>query len=225
MRKIQNSILMILSFLLGGIFYFQFDLEDILWNRHEQAIISAEQVTWNRETDYTGQKAGDGILFLTTGEEWEAVLCEFDYVTVVPVGIERTNVNDRSRGKDGLPYYIIELEDGTRLLAQMNRGLAARIQRGQRMELPLGRKIEIPQNTRTLLTPVCEARNVTGDYVLYTIDDTWKSEHVRPVFYGKLIASTLVAIIWAIVLQLIAERIPDKKALRRQNQTDEQENE
>lgn len=221
MRKIRNGMLMILSFLLGGIFYFQFDLEDILWNKHEQAIISAEQMAWNREADYTGQKAGDGVHFLTTGEEWEALLREFDYVTVIPMGIERTNVYDWEKASS--PYYIIELEDGTCLLAQMNQGLAARIQRGQRIELPLGRKIEIPQNTRAQLAPFCESHNIATDYALYTIDDNWKAKHVKPIFYGKLAASVIVAILWAIVLQLVAERIPDRKTVEQQNKREEQE--
>lgn len=225
MGKIRNGILMILSFFLGGIFYFQFDLEDILWSRHEQAVISAEQITWNQETDYTGQQAGDGILSLTTGAEWEAVRCELDYVTAVPVGIERTNVYDRSRKKGASPYYIIELEDGTCLLAQMNQGIASRIQQGQRFELPLGRKMEISPKTKRLLAPACEARHVMTDYVLYTIDDTWKTEHMNRIFYGKIMASVLVAIIWAIVLQLIAERIPDRKMTEPQNKVSEPENE
>lgn len=211
MRKIWNGISLILSLLLGVIFYFQFDFEDILWNKYVPAVISAEQMTWDVRTDFTGQKAGEGVLSLTTGAEWEASLCGVDYVTVVPVAIEKTNVYEQERGMNYAPYYIIELEDGTCLLAQMNQGLAAKIKQGQMIELPLGRKMEVPARTQSLLKPICDSRHIDTNYVLYTINDAWKTEHVNIIFLGKITASLLVALIWAVVLQLIMERIPNAK--------------
>lgn len=238
MRKFIDGALVVLAFAIGVIIYFQFDLEQILWNGNQSAAISAEQMKQDRVTDYTGRKAGDGVISMTTGEEWDAVLNEIDYVTVVPERVEKTDVyalakwadyyTSRRNGAAGrrrdaavqisldlsadyCPYYIIELADGTRLLAQMNRGLAAKIRRGQEIELPLGRKIGISQQAKALLAPVCKEQNVSTDYVLYTIDDQWAAEHANGIFFGKLIISGVIALILAVVFQLIAGKILDPK--------------
>lgn len=238
MRKFIDGALVVLAFVIGVIFYFQFDLEQILWNRNEPVVVSADQMEQDTVTDYTGQKAGDGVVSMTTGEEWDAVLNEIDYVTVVPEHVEKTDVyalakwadyyTSRRNGTAGrrretaiqtsldlsadyCPYYIIELTDGTRLLAQMNRGLAAKIKQGQEIELPLGRKIGISKQAKALLAPVCKEQNVSMDYVLYTIDDHWAAEHANVIFFGKLIISGILALILAVVFQLIAGKILDPK--------------
>lgn len=234
MRKFLDYFLVVVALVIGVIVYFKFDLEGILWDKEKQITVDAAQMEADVVTDYTGLKAGNGVLSLTTGEEWEAVINEIDYVTVVPVSIEETDVYSLAkwtdyytRRKSGAagrrleeakktsldisanysPFYIIELEDGTRLLAQMNRGLAAKIEKGQEVELPLGRKIGISQKARNLLAPVCESLHVSTDYVLYTINDAWEAQNADKIFFGKLAVAIVTAIVLAIVFQLIAGKI------------------
>lgn len=234
MKKITDYFMIMIALVITVIFYFRFDLEGILWDSYERQEITAAQTEEDRVTDYIGQKAGEGIVSLTTGAEWEAVINQVDYVTVIPKSIVKTDVyslakwadyyTKHSNGTSGrrrpevkqssfnlsanyCPYYIIELEDGTHLLAQMNRGLAAKIQRGETVELPLGRKLGFLQSAKDMLTPVCKSLGASTDYVLYTIDDNWQSKNADNIFLIKLVVSVILFFVLAVVLQLLADRL------------------
>lgn len=160
-KKIVDYSLIFLSFVIAVIFFFSFDLENILWNRREDVAIKKEQIEEKRAVNYIGSNPGDNILSLKTKEEWDKALNEVDYVTVVPKSIIKTDVyslakwvnpyTKRSNGTSGRrldevkqtsfdisasysPYYIIQLDDGTNILAQMNRGIANSIKKRRRSE-------------------------------------------------------------------------------------------
>ena len=234
MKKIIDYFMITVALIVTVVFYFRFDLEGILWNSYEREEITAAQTKEDRVTDYTGQKAGDGIVSLTTGAEWDAVINQIDYVTVIPESIVKTDVyslakwadyyTKRSNGTSGrrrpevkqssfdlsanyCPYYIIELKDGTRILTQMNRGLAAKIEKGESVELPLGRKLGFLQTAKNMLSPICKSLNVSTDYVLYTIDDNWQSKNADNIIFIKLVLSVILFFVLAVVLQLLADRL------------------
>ncbi len=234
MKKIVNYSLITCALALSIVFYFYFDLEGILWNSHDPAVIDAAQLKEDLVTDYTGCKAGQGVLSLTTGAQWEDVLNQIDYVTVIPESIVKTDVyslarwadhyTKRRNGSSGrrlaevkqtafdifsnyCPYYIIELEDGTHILAQMPRSLAAKIEKGEQVRLPLGKKLGFSQKAKTLLEPVCQSMNVSTDYVLYTLDDQWQAENANNIIIIKFAVSAVLFLVLAVVLQIAAKRL------------------
>ncbi len=239
MKKILNYFLVIVSLAVAVVFYAHFDLENILWEKREQTVVDTWQMQEDRVTDYTGLTPGEGVISLKTAQDWEGLLNEVDYATVTPVAIYETDVyslakwvgyyNTKSNGSAGrrraeaqktafdlslnyTPYYIIELEDGTRLLAQMNRGIARRIAAGEQVQLPLGQKLGFSQTAKRLLAPVCQSMDVSTDYVLYTVDNAWEAEHASAIFWGKMGASVAVFVVLAIILLVAAEYIfPDKE--------------
>ncbi len=234
MRKFVDYFLVLIALVIAVVFYFNFNLEGILWERREQIVIDAEQLKADTVTDYTGLTAGENIVSLSTEKEWEAVLNESDYATAVPVDIKKTGIyslskwiehyTKRASGTAGRrlaeaekrildysssysPYYIIELQDGYRLLAQMNRGLAKRIEKGEEVKLPLGRKIGLSNEAIKLLTPICEEWDVSTKYVLYTIDNYWSAKNADKIKYGKYGASVAVWLILSILLQVLADKL------------------
>ena len=185
MKKIINYGLIILSLFIGILFYFSFDIEEILWDKYEPKSISIEQIKSDSTKDYTGLKAGENITTITNLENWDKVINDIDYVKVIPINIEKTNVyslakwvkhytqkaNGTSRRKlaetkktafdisaNYSPYYIIKLEDGNHILAHMNRAIANKIKNGENIELPLGKKIGISQKAKNLLKPICDEK-------------------------------------------------------------------
>lgn len=237
MRKFLDYFLAIVALAITLVFYLNFDLEGILWDREEQKEISSQQIEKDRGTDYTGMKAGEGILSLKSKEDWEGMLNEVDYATVTPKSIQKTDVyslakwadhyNRRRNGATGRkraevrksfldysanysPYYIIELEDGTKILAQMNRGLASKIKKGKKIQLPLGQKIGFSETAKKQLASVCKAENVSTDYVLYTINTTWAKEKENIIFFGKAGASIVVCIVLAVLLEFIGGMVLPK---------------
>lgn len=233
MQKIINYGLIILSLFIGILFYFYFDIEGILWDKYEPKSISIEQIKSDSTKDYTGLKTGEGITTITDLENWDKVINDIDYVKVIPRNIEKTNVyslakwvkhyTQKVNGTSGRklaetkktafdisanysPYYIIELEDGNHILAQMNRAIANKIKNGENIELPLGKKIGLSQKAKNLLKPICDEKKVSTDYVLYTIDNNWQAENADKIFYTKFVIAFVLFIVLAVILQLAYDK-------------------
>jgi len=237
MQKIINYGLIILSLFIGILFYFSFDIEEILWDKYESKSISIEQIKSDSTKDYTRLKAGEGITTITDLENWDKVINDIDYVKVIPRNIEKTNVYSLAKwvkhytqkangtswrklaetkktafdiSANYSPYYIIELEDGNYILAQMNRAIANKIKNGENIELPLGKKIGIfqkaSQKAKNLLKPICNEKKVSTDYVLYTIDNNWQSENTEKIFYTKFVIAFVLFIVLAVILQLAYDK-------------------
>ena len=216
-KKIVETTLIVLALLLSVAFYYNFDLENILFQKQLQTI-NQSQIEENRGTNYIGKKAGDGIKNVTTKQAWEEALA-IDYITVTPVKITKTNVYSlanwaehytrRRRGGTGRKrnetqtelfdyddnyrrYYVIELEDGTNILAQMNRGIANQIAKGKTITLPIGRKTGLTNTAKKLLSKTIDEMNISDTYVLYTIDDEWQKESATKIFLIKFGTSVIV---------------------------------
>ncbi len=234
MKKIVDYALVVLAMFIAVIFYFSFDLEDILWNSYERKTISNEIAKKDLTKDYTGAIPGEDIKAITNIEEWEKTINNVDYVSVVPKSIIKTDVyslakwvdyyTKTARGTTGrrldevkqtsldisanyTPYYIIELEDGNHILAQMNRGIAKKIQKGEEIQLPLGKKLGFSKKAKTFLKPICEEMNVDTEYVLYTIDNDWEEKNEDMIFIEKLAISVVLCIILAVVLEILYDKI------------------
>ena len=229
MQKIVDYALVIVAIIISIIFYFSFDLEDILWNGYERKTISNEIAKGDLTKDYTGGIAGENIKIITNIEEWEKTLNEVDYITTTPKSIRKTyvyrlakwvyNYTRNSNGSSGRrldevkqtsldisanysPYYIIELEDGNHILAQMNRGIAKKIQKGEEIQLPLGKKLGFSKKAKTMLKSICEEFNVNTSHVLYTIDNKWEEKNADMIFIEKLAISVVLCIILSVILEL-----------------------
>lgn len=182
-KKIVNGALVVFSLLLAIAFYYVFDLENIFYER-QQEVVSQAEIEANKSLDYSGKKAGDGIKTVSTKEEWEDTYTT-EYITVTPVNITKTNVYSLANWADHYTrrrtggagrrrrdvqtelfdyddnyrrYYVIELEDGTNILAQMNRGIANKIAKGEKVELPLGKKAGLSSTAKKLLSDVIEEK-------------------------------------------------------------------
>lgn len=240
LKKIVDYSLIGLALVFSIFFFFLFDLEDILWKREERHPVSLQEIKEGEYRNHIGEKAGEGITMLKTKDDWDKVINEVDYVSVIPKSIVKTDVYSlakwadhytrRSNGTtsrkkaevrqtifdvyaDYSPYYIIELEDGTCILAQMNRGIANRIKKGEKIELPLGKKIGFSSKAKELLKTACNKWDVDDKYVLYTIDDEWEKEKANRIFIEKWAISFGLFLVLAVVLQLIVDKIvfPDSE--------------
>ncbi len=234
LQKIVDYTLVGLAFILSVIFFFSFDLENILWERENFESIGNQEIEKNRAKDYTGYKAKEDILSISSIEEWEDVIAEVEYVTITPKKIIKTNVyslakwesyyQKKPNGTTGrrradakktnfdfsasyTPFYIVELEDGGKILVQMNRGLAKRIEKGENVSLPLGRKIGFSNLAKKLLAPICKKENVDDDYVLYTINNEWQKNNSTKIFLEKFALSFVLFIVLAVLLQLGVDKL------------------
>lgn len=234
MKNIVDYSIIVLVFILSLIFFFVFDLEGILLSRYDKEVISKNDIENNKAKDYTGLYAGDDITLVKNATEWDDVLNDIDYITIIPKSIVKTNVyslakwesyyETKRNGSSGrrlaevknttldisskyIPYYIIELDDSSHILAQMNRSTARKIEKGESIRLPLGKKIGFSQKTKDMLKPICDEYNVSTKYVFYSIDNNWQKENKDKIMFGKFGISFAIFIVMSVVLQLIVNRL------------------
>lgn len=130
---------------------------------------------------------------------------ENQYVTATPLKVIATGIGSRNswdnpyevmgnyrRGRYVLPevntipifflgsyqeYYLIELPDGTYILAQFSDIYRQAVNRGTKVTLPIG--IKKPNNAleKSYLKTVCEKYDAPVDFSLYMVDDAWYEEH------------------------------------------------
>ena len=233
-KKVVTGVIVVASLVIAVMFYCMFDFEEILWEKNKTETISKEQIESNRGTDHTGKKAGEGIPSIKTKAEWEDVLNQVDYVTVTPKSVVKTDVyslakwadhytkptkTTRSRRRAEVqktkfdvsanytPYYIIELEDGTHILCQMNRGIADKIKKGETVELPIGKKLGFLQKAKDLLEPICDEMGASTDYVLYTIDNKWEEDNADMIFFVKVGVSVVFFFVLAVGAQVAVDKM------------------
>lgn len=234
MKKILDVIIVIFS-LAAAVFVFSgFNMEGILLKMNQPKAVSSQEMEENPGVSYVGHPAGEGIQEIRSQSEWEEVLNDVDDVLVKPKSIQKTDVYSLAEwaetfkrrrngaiGKrkasvkqtplditlDYVPYYILELEDGSHILAQISQNTAKEIKKGKTDALPIGRKHGFSQNAKNLLAPICEEYQVPTDYIWYAIDNEWQEKHSFEVLIGKAAAAVVCFFVLAVILELLADKI------------------
>lgn len=109
------------------------------------------------------------------------------------------------------PYYVIELEDGSRILAQMNRSIANRVARGGEVSLPIGQKERVSsQYVKDSLLTLSREMGFSTDYVLYVIDDPWQEANAPWIFWGKVVAA-IVVVLLVLSMEAVVKKVRGRK--------------
>lgn len=238
MRKVLDFVIVILSLVAAAFVFTGFDMEGIVKKMNQPAAVGSKELEANPGTAYEGRPAGEGIPEIKGQAEWEEVLNDVDYVKVVPKSIQKTDVYSLAEwadpfrrrrngavGKqkatvkqapfdislDYVPYYILELEDGSHILAQVSQSTAKDIKKGKEGALPIGRKRGFSQSAKSLLAPICAENDVPTDYIWYAVDNEWQDRHSFEILIGKAVVAVIFFFILAVVLELLADKVLGKK--------------
>ena len=241
MRKVLDFVIVIVSLAAACFIFAGFDMEGILKKMNPPEAVGSKELEANPGTVYVGRPAGEGIPEVKGQTEWEDVLNDVDNVKVIPKSIQKTNVysladwaepfrrrRNGAIGKqkatvkqapfdislDYIPYYILGLEDGSHILAQISQSTAKDIQKGKIDALPIGKKQGFSQNAKNLLASVCAENDVPTDYIWYAIDNEWQEKHSFEILIGKAVVAVLFFFVLAVVLELLADKVLGKKKRR-----------
>lgn len=93
-KKVLPYIVAVLTLVIGVLVFLFVDIEGMLWHIQKEAPVNSEDIVSADSDDWlgdvSGREAGEGILHLTSAEQWEEL--GWEYVTVVPVQVYKTNV-------------------------------------------------------------------------------------------------------------------------------------
>lgn len=246
-KKVSGYIAAVLALAAGVLTFYFADVEGLLWALQKEPPVNASDIVSAGSDDWlgdvAGREAGEGIRYLTDGEQWEE-LSGVEYVSVKPAHVYKTDVyrladwadpSRRSRngayrgskpntrkmpfdylwgyapylGMEYNPYYIVELEDGTRILAMMSRSAANRAAHGKSM--PLGEKEHYGGNS-SALKEACDSMGVSMEYYLRAIDEEWIGKRALFILAGKFVCGVA-----ALALVLVIDSALEKK-LKRKNE-------
>lgn len=108
-------------------------------------------------------------------------------------------------------YYLIQLPDGTYILAQFSDSYRRAIERGEKVILPIGEKKANSSSAVSYLTKACEPYGASAASCLYMIDDAWYQEHDFSMFMIKFMAAAVVFFVLAVGLMVAAEKVFKRK--------------
>lgn len=233
MSKVKAWIATIAGLAAALFVFCNFSIEGYLWNKEEDNAVSAQELKENTSDTYIGHPAAEDVPKITSLEDFEQMADSIDTATVLPKSIIPTGVYSLGKWSDyftsrkngtswrrkeevltssflaGLwgdysEYYLIELEDGEYILAQMNDCIAGEIKKGESLLLPVGHKIGFSQKAKKEMSDICNEYGASMKYVFYAIDDNWQSEHSFALFIGRAIAAFLCFVVVVVVILLFS---------------------
>ncbi len=238
MKKILDFVIVIVSLVAAVFVFSEFNMEGILKKMDQPATVGSQQMEENPGTVYVGSPAGEGIPEIHGKSDWEEALNSINDITIRPKSIQKTDIYSLAEwadpfkrrrngavGKqkatvkkspvdiflDYVPYYIVELEDGSHVLAQFSQNTAKEIQKGKIDKLPIGRKQGFSQTAKSMLAPICEEYQAPTDYIFYAVDNEWQEKHSFEIMIGKAVVAVVFFFVLAVVLELLADKLFGKK--------------
>lgn len=110
-----------------------------------------------------------------------------------------------------IPYYILELEDGSKILAQVSQNTAKALEKGESDAIPIGRKHGFSQGAKNMLSDICEENQVSTEYVWYAIDNEWQKKNSFGILIGKAAVAVVFFFVLAVILELVVDKLLGKR--------------
>jgi hypothetical protein len=227
--KLLNTVVSVAIFLVAAAVFFEIRPQDFL-RKDDEAVMYAEIQAAGAGMSFTGKKAGADVPRIAGAEEFMAQY-PFDAFTAQPVNAVPTGVYELARWKSGAyaarhrtqnsprvttsvfwamtgynQYYMLELSDGTHVLALLERDLAEKLERGNTVTLPVSARAGVDFAAKPYLREVCAQYGADADNVIYAFDDAWYADNSGKLALIRVgIAAGLLII--ASVLWVIAESL------------------
>lgn len=189
------------------------------------------------QEDYIGMPAADDIPRIEDAEGWEDTW-QTSCVTVEPTEIISTGVGARHPWVDAYTstrrggqryrpdvsdmafdvldeygeYFLIQLPDGSYILAQISADDARALKAGKRITLPVGKKVGVYQQALKELGELCQKYDVNTDGVFYCINDKWNGEHEFLVQLLRIGSVFLTALVLGGILITVVDKVMKQKA-------------
>lgn len=101
-------------------------------------------------------------------------------------------------------YYLIELQDGSYILAQFSEAYRKAVDKGEKIELLVGQRKTNSDSARRYLKEICEKYGASTTYTLYMADDAWEQEQRFALFIIRAgIAATAFFVLSVVMLMAV----------------------
>lgn len=182
----------------------------------------------------TGLPAAEDIPRIQDQEQWEE-LWKTSCVTIEPTDIIATGIGERHpwveeyqrsttrrvRSRtvplvgdmrwdlldEYAEYYLLQLPDGSYILAQIALEDAKKLQIGKAVTLPVGSKTTVPSQAQGALAEVCAEYGVSTEYAFYSINDEWNEAHEFMMLIIRFLLGAVVCVVIGIGLITIIYKI------------------
>lgn len=106
------------------------------------------------------------------------------------------------------PYYLLELRDGSYILAEIPEPDADAIRRGREVTLPIGEKRTVRGTEK--LRAVCEVYGADPGSVFFAFDEAWYQSHSLPLLLMQIGVGVLVFFVTGVCLLLLMEKAAER---------------
>lgn len=234
LTKAVEIILVVIGLLIGLRVFQKVDPEVFL--KKQEAAPGMQEIEESYRGEYVGKPAGEDIPRISGSEEFEETLVE-PYITAEPKSVVATGIYGRklwmdeynrsyggrkyNKGRrapeatdstlmalDGYQeYYLIELSDGSYILAQFSETYRKKIEKGEVTELLIGQQKANRDSARKYLKEICDKYGASTTYTLYMVDDAWEQEHRFSVFMIKFGIAAVVFFVFSVMAIMAADKV------------------
>lgn len=227
--KFLEFIAVIASLIISFFVVKAISVESILRGKEEPVTLAVAEDGFPEE--HIGMPAGDDIPRITDSTTWEDTW-QTSFVTIessnaIPTGIgsrhpwisaysssrrggQRHRPDVSSMAFDVLDeyaeYFLLELPDGSYILAQMPTDIARKLKAGKEVTMPVGRKSPVHQQALTSLAEFGSGYDVNMDGVFYCINDAWSESHYLIVQLIRIGGCLLMTIVLGSILITILDK-------------------
>ncbi len=104
-------------------------------------------------------------------------------------------------------YYLIELQDGSYILAQFSQAYKRAVEKGEKIPLLVGQRKTNSDSAREYLKEISEKYRASTTYTLYMVDDAWEQEHRFGVFIIKAGIAGVVFLVLSVVILMAVNKV------------------
>ncbi len=231
LRKILEFIVVIVALVIAVLVAKALPVESVLRGKEEPVTLAMTE--GGLPEDYIGMPAADDIPRIEDAETWEDTW-QTSFVTVEPeeiiptgIGTRHTWVSAYSSGSrrsrprhrpdvssmtfdilgEYAEYFLIQLPDGSYILAQMSTDDARALKAGKEITLPVGRKSPVHQQAIKQLEDFCRDYDANIEGAFYCINDKWNESHEMLVLFARYGSGALIALVLGSILITVVGKI------------------
>lgn len=240
MEKMKTWISAVLAIAAALFVFTNFSIEGFLWDKEKDDVVTAKELEEKTSDTYIGRPAAEDVKTITTKEEYDGLIGSVEVVsakpkTVIATGVyslgkwsepytkSRKRATKRKKAQvltstflariwgEYSQYYLIQLDDDSYILAQMNDCVADEIEKGEGVRLPLGHKLAFSQAAKNELDEICQEYGADTKYVFYAIDDNWQKENSFLFFISRILAAFVSLIAVSAIVMFLLGKISGRR--------------
>ena len=224
----------IIAFVVAVFFAIRWEPQTLI--KMKQSTVTLQTIQQNPGKDFVGHQPGDDIPVLQTAEDLpvsESFYMTVKPVDIIPTNVytlqpwadpyEKVRSGRRSytngKPKDRVVqtdmllsneynrFYLLELQDGSHIFAQLPSQYVSAIEKGKDVTMPIGKREWFNDNSEIYLKEFCEQYGAEVDCMLYFFNNEWYASNDTLFLFVRIGGGFTLYLVLAFILLTVSKKM------------------